>query len=98
MATLNCTTWGPEQKRTASLNGAWQTALIGMIIFSPFLFTFVNNLLGPLFGTNSIAINGKATIFGLLIHGLVAFLVSWAINHYTMNPNEPTKICCERTQ
>jgi hypothetical protein len=92
----NCTIWGPSEKNKASIIGAIQTALIGLIIFSPFMFTFVNKLLGPLLGTNSIAVNGKPTIMGMIVHGIVAFLLSWLINHFTMNPDEPAKLCCNR--
>ena len=96
MSSVNCTVWGPKQKNQASFSGAIQTALIAMIIFSPFLFTFVNRLFSPILGTNFIAVNGKATFAGLIIHGLVAFLISLFINYYTMNPNEPAKLCCEQ--
>jgi hypothetical protein len=59
---------------TEKWNISLYSGVVFLIIASPFLFEFVNNLLSPL--GLVVANNGCPTILGLIIHAIVFVLVT----------------------
>lgn len=60
-----------------SFIAALLSAVIAVLIFSPQAFALTQNFLGTLVATSGV--NGRPTIAGLLIHGLVFFLIIWLV-------------------
>lgn len=71
MSTTCPTGCTPEPTQQEKLMISLWSALLFILIASPFLFKFVNGLLGGSIASS----DGLPNVYGLIVHGLVFFLI-----------------------
>ena len=86
-----------EKKKTASVTTAATGALLAAAIFNPWTFNLVNGIWDAIFkSTNAIAVNGRPTGLGILVHGVVFFIIQYVILYWSMAPEDRPKVCCDK--
>lgn len=84
---MDCKPFDKQDKMRASAISAAIAAVVAMLVFSPFMFGTVSDLGLPVQSL------GRPTMTGLLIHGLVTFLIVGLIFYFIMKPDQDQQVC-----
>lgn len=84
---MDCKPFDKKDKMRASAISAAIAAVVAVIVFSPVMFGLVSDLGLPVQSL------GQPTMTGLLIHGLVTFLIVGLIFYYIMKPDQDQQVC-----